>query len=134
MIFPGPGNAIVALAAANAALTVTRIASQVTGTAAPSQGEFVSDASVGEWKGVQCCPKCLGPITEKEKWSACCSKCGHTEYAFISTKTRARRKVIGPDGVAIWEYKPDRTGEAGVAICIGAAALVLFSLLVWVTL
>lgn len=110
MILPGPITNITALAASVAATTAAQTAMNASRIASgrgghSPEGKFASDAVLGQWEGVQCCPSCLEPVSEREKRTACCSKCGYTDSTIMLTKTRARRKVSRPDGTVEWEYK-----------------------------
>lgn len=109
MIFPATGAAIVTTIAATTAATAARIVAR--GGGIPANAKCETGLPRGEWEGVQCCPRCREPISEKEKWSGCCSMCGHTEYAYIHTKTRARRRVVGDDGTERWEYKDQAVAQ-----------------------
>lgn len=112
-------GAVAANTAARSAMTAAMAANTATraGGGHGMLSPLSSDAKAegGGWQGVQCCPACLEPITDREKWSACCSKCGHTERLLILTKTRARRRVVNDDGEEVWEYKDGKsTGYSAV--------------------
>lgn len=113
MIFPGIGNAAASLATSSAALSAITAARGATFVGPSDASDFAPDAVTGEWQGVECCPDCLQPVTQHEKWSNCCSKCGHTDRVYLSTKTRARKPVLLADGSQRWEYKDGAHARTG---------------------